>query len=93
MDFLSAAHNGDVARLQQLVGSRPELVNIQDSNGFTGLALAAEKGYDKACKVLLGANSQVDARTTTGNTPLMWAAARGTRRRRRCCSATMRTSR
>lgn len=77
MDFLSAAHNGDVARLQQLVASRPELVNIQDSNGFTGLALAAEKGYAKACEVLLRANSLVDARTTTGNTPIMWAAARG----------------
>ena len=70
MDFLSAAHNGDVHRLQSLVTARPELVTIQDSNGFTGLALAAEKGHAPACEALLQANSQVDAKTTVGNTPV-----------------------
>lgn len=70
MDFLSAAHNGDVRRLQSLVTARPELVNLQDSNGFTGLALAAERGHAPACEALLQANSQVDAKTTVGNTPV-----------------------
>ena len=91
--LLSAAHSGDVAQLASLLHSSPELINVQDNNGFTPLALAAEKGHLPVVRKLLAdwniaaattaadlATDRfvaVDAATSAGNTPLMWAAARG----------------
>eukprot|EP01048_Picozoa_sp_COSAG05_P014825 COSAG05_NODE_1714_length_4230_cov_2.565723_4_plen_436_part_01 len=54
-----------------------EKVSVNDHNGFTGLALAAEKGHVPACRLLLQARAEVNTTTETGNTPLMWAAGRG----------------
>jgi hypothetical protein len=59
-------------------GGIEELVQRRDGNGFTALALASEQGHACACQLLLEARADADARTTSkGNTPLMWAAARG----------------
>eukprot|EP01052_Picozoa_sp_SAG31_P021435 SAG31_NODE_1658_length_7616_cov_2.929227_3_plen_653_part_00 len=77
MEFLSAAHAGNQTMLQQLIEMRRDLVHIRDSNGFTGLSLAAEQGHREAVRVLLDAGAWVDTQTSTGNTPLMWSAARG----------------
>jgi ankyrin repeat protein len=41
---------------------------------FTPLAMAAFRGNVRIVRMLLGAGAEVDARDSTGSTPLMWAA-------------------
>eukprot|EP01051_Picozoa_sp_SAG22_P000914 SAG22_NODE_30_length_28348_cov_12.488584_11_plen_682_part_00 len=77
MEFLSAAHSGNHQVLKQLLEMRRDLVHMRDSNGFTALSLAAEKGHREAARVLLDAGAEIDTQTSTGNTALMWASARG----------------
>jgi ankyrin repeat protein len=74
-----AAQYGHLSCVVVLVGRpgkvlmTPAEVNAADVDGFTALHIAAYKGFDKICGVLIGAGARLDAKTSDGITPLMIA--------------------
>ena len=74
-----AAQNGHLACVVLLIGQpgrykmTPADVNAATPEGVTPLHLAARKGYEKICGVLLEAGARLDMKTLSGHTPLMVA--------------------
>ena len=70
-----AAGRGDVSGIRQLVQDYG--VENLDSSGRTPLMYAVIGNKAKACKALVKANANINARDDIGNTSLIWAACRG----------------
>lgn len=70
-----AAKNGDLAKVQALLKSNPDLVSSKDGLGMTPLHWAASKGHKDVAEFLLANSAEVDAKDKAGTTPL-WLAAR-----------------
>ena len=51
----------------------PPPPSLQNSDGWTALHRAAEKGHDTVIPLLLEADAQIDAQDKDGNTPLIMA--------------------
>ena len=72
-----AAGGGSSACVTQLVGRpgrfrmTPAEVDTADDTGATALHIAAGRGLDQICAVLLGAGASLDAEEADGGTPLM----------------------
>jgi len=71
--LMLAAHEGDIAKLEKLVGSGAKL-NDQDDYGWTALRYAVRAGHKPAVDALIGAGADLDLPSSTGRTPLMSAA-------------------
>lgn len=90
--LLQAAQKGSVPRIQALLKRRVS-PNLTDENGHTGLMVAAREGHTEALQVfdgfrcnvgvsmcvqiLLMVAGDVNAKSHTGRTAVMWAAAVG----------------
>uniref|UniRef100_A0A915MG03 ANK_REP_REGION domain-containing protein n=1 Tax=Meloidogyne javanica TaxID=6303 RepID=A0A915MG03_MELJA len=72
--FLTAAEEGDFAKLQQMYASNPELLMAQDRDGYTALHRAAYNDRIQICKWLLEKGADPEIRTCDGWTALHCAA-------------------
>lgn len=70
--ILTAAHDGDIERLLQLLNA--DSIKERDSGGFTALHYASIEGHSECVKLLLDHGAEVDAvDTTRWGTPLHYA--------------------
>jgi|WetSurMetagenome_2_1015567.scaffolds.fasta_scaffold06246_2 ankyrin repeat protein/L-ascorbate metabolism protein UlaG (beta-lactamase superfamily) len=76
-DVHRAAWSGDCARLEELIGRSPELVNSRDEGGDTPLHSAATMGKMDAVLLLLARGAQADARNSLDQSPILYAAYNG----------------
>uniref|UniRef100_A0A915MV49 Ankyrin repeat domain-containing protein n=1 Tax=Meloidogyne javanica TaxID=6303 RepID=A0A915MV49_MELJA len=72
--FLTAAEEGDFAKLQQMYAINPELLMAQDRDGYTALHRAAYNDRIQICKWLLEKGADPEIRTCDGWTALHCAA-------------------
>jgi len=74
-----AAKNGDLAKVQALLKSNPDLVSSKDDRGMTPLHWAASEGRKDVAEFLLTNKADVNAKNNNGQTPLADAAFSGKR--------------
>lgn len=72
-----AAAAGDLARVQALLKSNPELVSSKNGAGVTPLHFAAQKGRRDIAEFLIASKADVNASDNNGDMPLHMAAAFG----------------
>ncbi|HWD39853.1 MAG TPA: ankyrin repeat domain-containing protein [Fimbriimonas sp.] len=76
--FFEACRQGDIASLEDLLKTDPELVHLRDRSGSTGLHAAAWRGHAEAVRLLLGHGADPNARDEGDNAyPIHFAAAAG----------------
>lgn len=71
--LLSAASNGDAARVKELLSQGASANSQNIANGFSALMASVIHGDTTILKMLLDAGADVNARTTTGETVLLYA--------------------
>jgi ankyrin repeat protein len=74
MDIFEAAREGDLARVQELIGVDPSVVRQQDLHGWTPLHWAAFNGCTRVVQVFLCTEAGVNLQNNFGSTPLHLAA-------------------
>ena len=65
------ADYGDAAVFSDILKKFPEYINVKDSNGFTPLHIASERGHVNVCGLLLDAGADLEVRTPKGKTALV----------------------
>jgi hypothetical protein len=75
-DLITAAYNGNPARVVQLVG-RGANVNARDDYGYTPLMWAAQQGHHLTSETLLKKGADVNAQDKQGHTALLIATVKG----------------
>lgn len=70
---------GNLAKVQSLLKSQPDLVFSRNQYGETPLHLAAQTGHKDVVELLLAYKADANARSLRGWTPLHFAAANGHR--------------
>lgn len=76
-EFIKAAKQGDSAKIVELLGLQPSLLEAVDADGSTALHCAAWKGHTETVQVLLEAGAPVNVHNSNGHwgtTPLHAAA-------------------
>jgi len=73
-DIIEAAKQGDLAKIQALVGKNPDLVNAKDHNQRTPLYIAAGAGHLKIVEYLIEEGADVNAWNDAHQNPLLSAA-------------------
>ena len=72
-----AAKAGDLVKVKALLNANPDLVNNNDTNGWTPLELAAANNREDVVKLLLASKADVNAQDNVGLTPLHCAVNNG----------------
>lgn len=75
--FFEAVQMNDASKVASLINDQRDLVHAVDEHAKTALHWAAEKNALDAASVLIDVGSDLEARTSWGDTPLSWAAAVG----------------
>jgi ankyrin repeat protein/Tol biopolymer transport system component len=73
----SAAKNGDMARIEELVNSTPEELNKQDENGKSPLHIAIEMKHTDIARYLIEKGADTSLKDKDNESPLHEAAATG----------------
>ena len=76
-EIYDAAGVGNLAKVQALLKSNPDLVSSKDNQYRTPLHYAADSGQKAVAELLLANGADVNAKDKNGWTPLHWAAERG----------------
>ena len=76
VDFLKAALTGDIATVEKLLKEDIK-IDLQNPDGFTALAVAAQNGHAAVVNLLLKNNAAVDLQNVQGGTALLLAAKNG----------------
>ncbi len=71
--FITAAYEGDIDAMQQLLEQDPTIINMQNSDGRTALFIVTEVGNLEAVKFLLENNANPNIKNKDGNNPLLKA--------------------
>src|SRR3954466_7113684 len=66
-----AARDGDLTRVERLVGEDPKLVQARDDHHLTPLHWAAANGHRDVMRSLIDHGADPNARTDLGMTPLL----------------------
>jgi ankyrin repeat protein len=74
MTVMSAARQGNLARLEKLLALNPKSANDRRKRGWTPLHLAAWGGHRSSVRCLLSRGAFVNAKSDNGETPLHSAA-------------------
>jgi hypothetical protein len=74
--LLTAAYDGDVARIQELISNHAD-VNATNNDGVTALMIAAGANKTDVMKVLIQSHADVNRKTRNGNTALIFATGKG----------------
>ncbi|CAE8634879.1 unnamed protein product, partial [Polarella glacialis] len=72
--LLEAARLGDAKACEEALRCHPEVLEACDPTGRTALVLAAMRGHQEVCDLLLSARADVEATDRFGKTPLSYAA-------------------
>jgi len=72
-----AAQNGDFEKVDALLKENPAFVFSKDTNGWTPLHTAADRGHKDIVQILLVNMGKIDAKSFNGWTPLQRAALNG----------------
>jgi ankyrin repeat protein len=73
----TAAHEGDLTRVKQLVELDASLVDLPNDRDCRPIHFAADAGSVETVAYLLGLGAGLEHRDVDGDTPLHWAAVRG----------------
>ncbi len=73
-EILTAADQGDLARVRALLAEDPARISIRDEAGYTPLHKAAYSGHGEVAQALLAAGADPNAASGSGSTPLHGAA-------------------
>ncbi len=76
-DIHSAAEAGDVARVSEILTSKPDLVSVKNENGLTPTHLAARRGHVEVVELLLDHGADLEETDNRGFTALLYAASSG----------------
>ncbi|MEZ5357377.1 MAG: ankyrin repeat domain-containing protein [Candidatus Zixiibacteriota bacterium] len=76
-DILTAARNGDLQTVKQLISHDKTIVNFKDDRGTTALHLACDSGRTEVAKYLIQNGADLLAVDNDGDTPLHYAAFSG----------------
>jgi ankyrin repeat protein len=76
-DIHAAAEAGDVARVTEILTSRPELVSAKNEEGLTPVHLAARRGHAEVVELLLDRGAGLEETDNRGFTALVYAASSG----------------
>uniref|UniRef100_A0A0G4G363 Uncharacterized protein n=1 Tax=Chromera velia CCMP2878 TaxID=1169474 RepID=A0A0G4G363_9ALVE len=77
-EWFEAATRGSSDDLKKIVERRPDIVNLIDDKGETGLFKVAREGHREAVQTLVGSlRATTDLSTRDGFTPLMISSCRG----------------
>jgi ankyrin repeat protein len=77
--FFEAVKTNDALQVASLLNKQRDLLYLVDEHAKTALHWAAEKNALDAATVLVDFGSDLEARTSWGDTPLSWAAAIGSK--------------
>lgn len=72
--FIQAAHEGELAIMQQLLQDNKAIIDMQDHNGRTALFIATQNGNVDAVQFLLEQGAHPNIKNEKANTPLLQAA-------------------
>jgi ankyrin repeat protein len=78
-EFFEAVKANDASKVASLLTGRRNLVHSVTEHAKTALHWAAEKNALESAHVLIDSGSDLEARTSWGDTPLSWAAAVGSK--------------
>ena len=76
-EIFDACRRGDLAALQELHATNPDVINAVDAKGFTPLILAAYNEQPVIVDFLLANGANVDTQDAAGNTALMGVSFKG----------------
>lgn len=69
----TAAREGDVEALKEIVEIMEDYVNQKDANGWTPLHEGARSGHKEIVEILVENGAKINEKTNTGETALWWA--------------------
>ncbi len=76
-EFIVALKSRDVEKARQLIAQNMRLINSNNKDGMSVLAIAAAGGDREFVELLLKAGAYIDAQDYFGLTALMWAVTNG----------------
>lgn len=76
-NYYQAAKMGDIKTLRAMINKRNDIIDAQDSEGYTALIYAAYYGQEEAVDFLLKSSANACAKDKRGNTATMGAIFKG----------------
>ena len=76
-DIFEASKNGDVDKVKEMLGDKPDLINAKNERGATPLSHAAEGGHQKLVEFLIAGGADINDKDYAGRPALFGAAYRG----------------
>jgi ankyrin repeat protein len=76
-DIHAAAEAGDIARVSEILASKPDRVSVKNEDGLTPIHLAARRGHMQVVELLLDHGADLEETDNRGFTPLVYAASSG----------------
>ncbi|MDQ7827075.1 MAG: ankyrin repeat domain-containing protein [Candidatus Eremiobacteraeota bacterium] len=75
--YIIAVNHGDAAKVDTLLTSEPELVDVKDDIGWTQLMRAVDYAKMSTVEMIVSKDANLDAQNPEGKTPIIFAAKNG----------------
>jgi ankyrin repeat protein len=76
-EFVVAAYNGDLLRVNEILAKGVNVNKRLNNNDYTVLILASQKGHTEIVEALLAKGADVNAKANDGSTAFLWANVNG----------------